>query len=112
MNGQKPRPIKSGLKSHRIVFEEERPDRWPYMKILREFSTLKQFALFKISADFDWNPRRFHSDTQNMHYIKILAETVNRYSMSLTLVLEMQYPCMQHSIFSSLLPYTSDFCIS
>lgn len=43
MNGQKPRPIKSDLKSHRIVFEEERPDRWPYMKILREFSTLKQF---------------------------------------------------------------------
>jgi len=38
-----PRPIKSELKSKRIVFEEERPIRWSYMKILREYSTLKQF---------------------------------------------------------------------
>ena len=38
-----PRPIKSDLKSHRIVWDEERAIRWPYYKILREFSTLKQF---------------------------------------------------------------------
>ena len=38
-----PRPIKSELKSHRIVWEEEKPIRWSFLKILREFSTLKQF---------------------------------------------------------------------
>lgn len=37
------RYIKSDLKSHRIRWEEERPIRWPYMKILREYSTLKEF---------------------------------------------------------------------
>ncbi len=37
------RPIKSGLKSKKIVFEEERPIRWSYMKILRETSNLKEF---------------------------------------------------------------------
>lgn len=37
------RPIKSDLKSRRIVLDEERAIRWPYYKILREFSTLKQF---------------------------------------------------------------------
>ncbi len=37
------RYIKSDLKSHKIVWEEEHPCRWPYMKILREFSTLKEF---------------------------------------------------------------------
>lgn len=37
------RYIKSDLKSHKLVFEEEHPIRWSYMKILREFSTLKQF---------------------------------------------------------------------
>ena len=43
MHGQKPREIKSDLKSYRIKFEDERPDRWPYMKLLREYSTLKKF---------------------------------------------------------------------
>ena len=38
-----PRPIKSDLKSHRIVWEEERIIRWSYMKLLREHSTLKEF---------------------------------------------------------------------
>ena len=37
------RYIKSELKSHKIVWEEEHPIRWSYMKILREFSTLKEF---------------------------------------------------------------------
>ncbi|MGN1344247.1 MAG: MBL fold metallo-hydrolase [Traorella sp.] len=37
------RPIKSNLKSKKIYYEEERPIRWSYMKILREFSTLKEF---------------------------------------------------------------------
>ncbi len=37
-----PRPIKSNLKSQRIVWEEERPIRWSFMKVLREFSTLKK----------------------------------------------------------------------
>jgi len=36
------RPIKSDLKTHRIKLEEEKPTRWPYMKILREYSTLKR----------------------------------------------------------------------
>lgn len=34
--GVKYRPIKSSLKSHRIVLEPERPIRWPFMKALRE----------------------------------------------------------------------------
>lgn len=38
-----PRPIFSQLKSHRIVQEEEKPVRWSFMKVLREYSTLKQF---------------------------------------------------------------------
>lgn len=37
------RYIKSDLKSHKLVFEDEHPIRWSYMKILREFSTLKEF---------------------------------------------------------------------
>lgn len=37
-----PRPIKSHLKSKRIVWEEEKPIRWSYMKILREYSRLKK----------------------------------------------------------------------
>lgn len=37
------RYIKSDLKSHKIIWEAEHPCRWPYMKILREFSTLKEF---------------------------------------------------------------------
>ncbi|MCD8380848.1 MAG: MBL fold metallo-hydrolase [Lachnospiraceae bacterium] len=36
------RPIKSDLKSYRIIWETEHPIRWSYMKILREFSTLKK----------------------------------------------------------------------
>ncbi len=36
------RYIKSNLKSKKIVWEEEKPIRWSYMKILREFSTLKK----------------------------------------------------------------------
>ena len=46
MPGGSPIPnryIKSDLKSHRMWWEEERPIRWPYMKILREYSTLKEF---------------------------------------------------------------------
>lgn len=38
-------------------------------------------ALFKISADFCLNFRKCHSDIQNMHHIKILAEAAYRYSM-------------------------------
>ena len=38
-----PRPIKSELKSERIVWESEKPVRWSFMKILRETSTLKEF---------------------------------------------------------------------
>lgn len=38
-----PRPIHSDLKDRRIVQEAEHPVRWSFMKILREFSTLKQF---------------------------------------------------------------------
>lgn len=37
------RPIKSDLKSKKIIYEEERPIRWSYMKILREHSNLKEF---------------------------------------------------------------------
>ena len=37
------RPIKSELKSKKIVFEEERPIRWSFMKYLREHSNLKEF---------------------------------------------------------------------
>ncbi len=37
-----PRPIKSNLKSKQIIWEPERPLRWSFMKILREFSTLKR----------------------------------------------------------------------
>ncbi len=36
------RYIKSELKSHRILWEAERPNRWPYYKILRE-SNLREF---------------------------------------------------------------------
>ena len=38
-----PRPIKSDLKSERIIWESEKPIRWSFMKVLREFSTLKEF---------------------------------------------------------------------
>jgi choline-phosphate cytidylyltransferase len=38
-------------------------------------------ALFKISADFCLNFRKCHSDIQNMHHIKILAEAASRYLM-------------------------------
>lgn len=37
------REIKSELKSKRKVLEIEKPIRWSYMKLLREYSTLKQF---------------------------------------------------------------------
>lgn len=37
------RTIKSELKSKRIVQEIEKPIRWSFMKVLREYSTLKQF---------------------------------------------------------------------
>lgn len=37
------REIKSELKSKRKVLEIEKPIRWSFMKILREYSTLKQF---------------------------------------------------------------------
>lgn len=35
------RYIKSDLKSYKKIWEEEHPCRWSYMKILREFSTIK-----------------------------------------------------------------------
>lgn len=38
-----PRLIKSELKSRRIIQEQEKPVRWSFMKVLREYSTLKQF---------------------------------------------------------------------
>lgn len=38
-----PRPIKSELKSKRIIFEQEKPIRWSFLKFLRENSTLKEF---------------------------------------------------------------------
>lgn len=38
-----PRSIKNNLKDKRIVFEEEHPLRWSFMKVLREYSTLKEF---------------------------------------------------------------------
>ena len=38
-----PRPIHSDLKSKRIIWEPEHPVRWSFMKVLREYSTLKQF---------------------------------------------------------------------
>lgn len=38
-----PRPIKSDLKSQRIVWEAEHPVRWSFLKVLREYSTLKEF---------------------------------------------------------------------
>lgn len=41
--GAIPRHIHSELKSQRIVWEKEHPVRWSFMKILREYSTLKQF---------------------------------------------------------------------
>lgn len=37
-----PRPIKSNLKSKRFVWEEDKPIRWSFMKILREYSTIKR----------------------------------------------------------------------
>ena len=43
MEKRKNRPIKSDLKSHRIVVDEEKTMYWPFMKVLREYSTLKQF---------------------------------------------------------------------
>ncbi len=42
MFNQKPREIKSNLKSKKLVWEEEKPIRWSYFKILREHSDLKQ----------------------------------------------------------------------
>lgn len=38
-----PRPIKSDLKTRYINPEKEKPSRWSFLKILREYSTLKQF---------------------------------------------------------------------
>ena len=38
-----PRPIKSDLKSREMIREPEHPFRWSFMKILREYSTLKEF---------------------------------------------------------------------
>lgn len=40
---QEQRPIHSDLKSRRIVWEMEHPIRWSFMKVLREYSTLKEF---------------------------------------------------------------------
>ncbi len=38
-----PRPINTDIKSKRRIFEAEHPVRWSFMKILREFSTLREF---------------------------------------------------------------------
>ena len=43
MKNVDPRPIKSDLKSYRIHPEMEKPSRWSFLKILREYSTLKEF---------------------------------------------------------------------
>lgn len=37
------RPINTDLGSHRIVWEYEHVVRWPFFKVLREFSTLREF---------------------------------------------------------------------
>lgn len=38
-----PRPIHTNIKSRRIIEEPEHPFRWSFMKILREYSTLREF---------------------------------------------------------------------
>lgn len=38
-----PRPINTDIKSKRIIWEAEHPVRWSFMKILREYSTLREF---------------------------------------------------------------------
>ena len=38
-----PREIKSQLKSYRINPEPEKPSRWSFLKVLREFSNIKEF---------------------------------------------------------------------
>ncbi len=38
-----PRPIKSDLKDKRIIWEPEHVVRWSFLKVLREYSTLKEF---------------------------------------------------------------------
>ena len=38
-----PRPIHTNIKSKRIIEEAEHPVRWSFMKILREYSTLREF---------------------------------------------------------------------
>lgn len=38
-----PRPIHTNIKSKRIIHEPEHPVRWSFMKILREYSTLREF---------------------------------------------------------------------
>lgn len=43
MKNKSCRPIKSDLKSYRIVPATEKPSRWNFTKILREYSILKEF---------------------------------------------------------------------
>ncbi|ERI05115.1 MBL fold metallo-hydrolase [Atopobium sp. oral taxon 810] len=38
-----PRPIKSELKSRVLFPEDEKPSRWSFLKVLREFSSLREF---------------------------------------------------------------------
>lgn len=40
---QDPRYIKSDLKTKLLNPEKEKPSRWSFLKVLREYSTLKQF---------------------------------------------------------------------
>lgn len=37
------RPVRSELKIHNLNPEKERPDRWPYLQILRETSNIREF---------------------------------------------------------------------
>ncbi len=38
-----PRPIHTNIKSRKRIYEAEHPVRWSFMKILREYSTLREF---------------------------------------------------------------------
>jgi glyoxylase-like metal-dependent hydrolase (beta-lactamase superfamily II) len=38
-----PRPINTNIKSRKIIFEPEHPVRWSFLKVLREYSTLREF---------------------------------------------------------------------
>ncbi|MBR0137788.1 MAG: hypothetical protein IJM15_05210, partial [Erysipelotrichaceae bacterium] len=37
------RPVHTNIKSYRINDEREKPSRWSFTKVLREYSTLREF---------------------------------------------------------------------